>query len=216
MPWLALALTISTLTWLAVMIADLVVHGPREDLEAWIAYLDPPPALHWLSYANAALLTALTVALFSSLDARYRDEDERGWLKLSVAFIPIYGALNLVAYLSQITVVPALVDAQANPELLRLALHQLPGSAVELINTLAYAALGVPSVALGAQMLHEHRLGLRLSALALLSSAAASELGLIGLLTRVPALHFFVVVSGALFTLALIALTTALFQARHK
>ena len=71
--------------------------------------------------------------------------------------MPAFVALNLVAYLSQLTVVPALLSAyrqarhQAAAELLLQQTIQIwPGSAVSFLLGVGYAILGIPSVILGA------------------------------------------------------------------
>jgi len=68
--------------------------------------------------------------------------------------------MNLAVYLSQVTVVPRLFQLQATPEyqalsqfLLRQAIQQWPDSMVSIVNNLAYAILGVPSIIFGVLML---------------------------------------------------------------
>lgn len=101
------------------------------------------------------VLTLAAVALFAALYA---------WLKpiapacaiIGLVFVPIYGVLNLVAYLSQVALVPALVALRADVEyvatadvLLRLTLQAWPASAMAFFNGLAYAILGIPSILFG-------------------------------------------------------------------
>jgi hypothetical protein len=135
--------------------------------------------------------------------------------RLGLVFVPAYVALNLVAYLSQLTVVPALLSAyrqarhQAAAELLLQQTIQIwPGSAVSFLNGLGYAILGIASVILGVILLWQ-RGSLRLAGVLLALNGIACLVGLIGTVAGSELLGNGLVVGGILYLLALIPLNLA-------
>jgi hypothetical protein len=92
--------------------------------------------LLYATYTNATLVTVSAVMLFTALYLYYKPKAPQ-WSTIGVIFVPIYGAMNLVVYLFQVTVVPRLLQLHDMPEyqafsqfLLRQTIQQWPDSAV--------------------------------------------------------------------------------------
>jgi hypothetical protein len=57
---------------------------------------------------NAALITIATTALFASLFSVFRTES-LVWSVVALVFVPVHTGLNLLAYLTQMTMLPRLL-----------------------------------------------------------------------------------------------------------
>lgn len=144
-------------------------------------------------------------------------DDSPEWAIIGFAFVPVYSVLALAAYASQITILPrlaALVESGADPAA-RVLLAEMAqgwtGSIIWVLNNLAYAVLGVPSILFGA-ILARRGGPMRLGAILLAISGAASLIGIVGIAVMSPALELGSLVGGALFLLALIPVTLALLR----
>ena len=205
---------IVTVLWLALLIADTAGAGPLDTFEQVLAHVSDLDALYYLTYANAALTVLATTLLFAVLYL-YCKTIAPALALLGLVFVPVYAALNLVVYLSQLTVVPALLTAyqqaqhQAAAELLLQQTIQIwPGSAVSFLLGVGYAILGIPSIILGA-ILFWHRGLLRLAGALLALSGIACLVGLIGMLAGNELLGNGSLAGGVLYLLALIPLNLA-------
>jgi hypothetical protein len=152
---LTLIVAAITVLWAVLFMVTEVAMPAVPTLAGRIALIEGSLGLFVLNYANAGLLTLAAVVMLAALCVYCRQEDPL-WTAVALVFVPIYGLANLVVYLSQVFVVPGLLDLYRDPAtaavaeiLLRLALHTWPGSAAGFVNALAYAALGIPSVILG-------------------------------------------------------------------
>jgi hypothetical protein len=211
---LALACLVLTALWVGLLIADMASAGPLETFEQVAAHASRLHGLFYATYLNAALLTVAAVAFFAALHA-WLKPTAPDWTVIGLVFVPIYGALNLVAYLSQVTLVPAIFDLQTEPRyadtadlLLRLTLQAWPASTMAFFNGLAYAILGIPSILYGA-LLWQHRGALRWGGLLLAFNGAACILGVVGFLTENALLSQGVMIGGVLFLLALFPMSWA-------
>jgi len=210
---------IVTVIWLALLIADTARAGPLDTFEQVLAHVSNLDALYYLTYANAALTVLATTLLFSVLYLTCKTTAPELAL-LGFVFAPAYAAVNLVVYLSQLTVVPALLTAhqqaqhQAAAELLLQQTIQIwPGSGISFLNSLGYAILGVPSIILGAILLWR-RGSLRLAGALLALNGLACVVGLIGTLAGNGLLGNGSLVGGALYLLALIPLNVAFWKGK--
>ncbi|HDQ72362.1 MAG TPA: hypothetical protein ENN19_09730 [Chloroflexi bacterium] len=206
---LSLVCLLLTAMWVALLIADMATAGPLETFEQVAAHAARLHGLFYAAYINAALITLAATAFMAALYA-YLKPSAPEWIVVGLAFVPIYGALNLLAYLSQVTLVPALVTLRLDPQytaaadvLLRLTLQAWPESAVAFFNGLAYGILGIPSVLYGA---------LRWGGLLLALNGAACILGVIGTLAGSALLAQGVMIGGVLFLLALLPLGWGLWK----
>ncbi len=200
--------------WLGLLIAGIARSGPVASFEQARAAAARLDTLYYLTYANAALITVAVSALFAGLFVHCEPAGP-GWSLVGFIFVPVYCVLNLVAYLSQITVVPQLLALEQAPEtqvtatvLLRMALQASPGSALSVVNSLAYAVLGIPSLIYGA-MLARGRGLLRAGGVLLALSGVANIVGMVGLVVQNPTLSAGSVGGGVLFLLALVPLGPA-------
>lgn len=206
--WLALLCLIFTVLWLVLLVARLVSSGPMTTFELALAHTAHQDALFTLTYLNAALVTLSAAALLAGLVAAFR-QSIPGWAEIAFVFVAVYATINLLVYLSQVTVVPNLLSLRAEPTLrnlaeflLRQAIQEWPSSAVAHFNSLAYAVLGIPSLILAAPLL---RMGgsLRLSGLLLALNGVACILGFGGAMAQSAWLSMGTLIGGALFLLAL-------------
>lgn len=210
---------IVTVIWLALLIADTAGAGPLDTFEQMLAYVSDLDALFYLTYVNAALTVLATTLLFAVLYLHCKTTAPELAL-MGLVFVPAYTALNLVVYLSQLTVVPALLTAhqqaqhQAAAELLlQQTIQMWPGSGVSFLNSLSYAILGIPSIILGA-ILYRQRGSLRLAGALLALNGIACLVGLIGMLAGSELLGNGSLVGGALYLLALIPLNVAFWKGK--
>jgi len=206
---LTVAVIVTTTIWAAIVIPDAASAGPVDTLPKAIESLGDLDFLFYFNYVNAALITLLDVAMFAGFYLYCRDHD-RFWSTVAVAFVPIYGLGNLMAYLSQVFVVPRLLELyqmaetrQMGEVLLGLTLHAWPGSAVGALNALSYAILGIPSIILGVMMVRKER-KLRFGGLLLAISGVLSLIAVIGVVVSSPALAAATLVSGFVFLIGLI------------
>ncbi len=215
----SLVALVVTVLWLALLIADTAGAGPLDTFEQVLAHVSDLDALYYLTYANAALTVLATTLLFAVLYLHCKTTAPELAL-LGLVFVPAYAALNLVVYLSQLTVVPALITAhqqvqhQAAAELLlQQTIQMWPGSAISFLNGLGYAILGIPSIILGAILLSQRGL-LRPAGALLALNGMACLVGLIGMVTGSDLLGNGLVVGGVLYLLALIPLNVAFWKGR--
>jgi hypothetical protein len=217
---LSLISLVLTVLWLVCFIAGLASAEHMDTFAGVLSHLAKPDLLFYVTYSNAALLTVSVVMLFVVLFFSLRLVAPL-WSAIGVAFVPIYGCLNLVAYLSQVTVVPRLLRLHAVAKyqalselLLRQTIQQWPDSAVFMLNNLAYAVLGVPSIIFGALILKSHRL-VRFGGILLGLSGVACIAGLLGIVAETSWLTKGSLVGGIFFLLALVQFSWALLWNRR-
>ena len=164
-----------------------------------------------MAYANVTVLTLAVTMLMAGLYV-YCKPVEPFWSVLAVVFVPVYCVLNLVAYFSQITVVPRLLELAQNPEtgamaefLLRQMLQSWSDSAVSIFNNTAYGILGIPSIIFGA-ILYKARPSLRVGGVLLALNGVACIVGVIGYVLRNRLLSWGSMIGAVLFLLALFPL----------
>lgn len=214
---LTLLVALTTTLWLALVIMIELQKGTGQTLEGEVTFIESHWGLFNLNYINAGLITLFTVAMLAGY-VHYCWDDDRLWSLIALAFLPLYGLADLVAYLSQVFIMPSLLAAYHQPSsaafaeiLLTLTLHTWPGSAVGFINALAYAALGIPSLILGILLVRNAR-RLRLGGVLLAVSGALSIVALIGVGVGSVLLSSLVMLSGFLFLIALIPLANFFFK----
>ena len=205
---LGLTCLLGTALWLALLITSVASAGSLTSFEQVLSHVRGLGVVFYATYFNAALITIVAVMLFSALYVLFRPADPV-WATIGVAFVPIYGAMNIAVYLSQITVVPRLLELMASPEYqalaafaLRQAVQQWPDSAVAIVNNLAYAVLGIPSVIFGI-FLYRALSALKLCGVLLALSGLASIVGFVGIAVDSALLGNGSLVGGVLFLLAL-------------
>ncbi len=208
---LTLVVAISTITWGVLFIVGEVISPRVLTLADRINAIESHFGLYLLNYTNAGLLTISCVAMLAGFFVYCRDENPV-WAFVALVFIPIYGLSNVVVYLSQVFVVPMLLDLYHQAEttavvetLLRLTLHTWSGSAAGFVNGLAYAVLGIPSIILGLLMYRKAR-ELKIGGLLLAVSGVLSMIALLGMGIRNDALARMSLVSAVPYLAGLIML----------
>lgn len=204
----ALLTLVLSILWLVFLISSMAAAGPLDTFERVLAHVANPGPLYWLSYYNAALITLSATALYAGLYRVARQAAPTSAV-IGLVFVPAYCAMNLFAYLSQVTIVPSLLPALQDPAsapAARLLLAQLiqewPSSGVAFFNGLAYALLGIPSILFGLVFATE-RGALRTGGILLVLNGAACIIGVLGSLLGIPALAQGTLIGGVLFILAL-------------
>jgi len=210
---------IVTVLWLVLLIVGMGGAGPFDTFEQVVAQISRQDTLFTLTYLNATLTVLGTTALFTVLYLCCRAVAPELAL-LGLVFVPLYAALNLSVYLSQLTVVPSLLAfrQQAGYEaaaglLLRQVVQQWPASGVSFINNLGYAILGIPSIVFGL-ILAQWQGARRWAGILLALTGVACLVGVAGILLGSRLLGNGSVVGGLLYLLALIPLNIAFWQGR--
>jgi hypothetical protein len=133
---------------------------------------------------------------------------------VGLIFVPVFGTLNLIAYLTQISLIPALLGSLSEPAaadaayiFLKYTLQLLPGSVVAFFNNLAYAILGVPSMIFGWSFSTNQNRVLRISGWLLILNGIACILGFIGTIFNLDFLSLGTILGGAIFWLSLFPMT---------
>jgi len=213
--YLSIFCIITTYAWVALLIYDIAVRGPVDTYaQAKIAFR----RTDWLFYAtylNAGLLTLAAAALMSGLFRLFRPLYP---LATSIAhtFVPAYALLNLVCYLSQVSILPALSrmyeQSPGTIDLLgTLLLQSWSGSALTALNLLAYAILAIPSIIYGWALLRYGKLAASAGWLLILNGLACI-LGFAGLVVQNAALSTGAMIGGFLYAVALIPLSIWLWR----
>jgi hypothetical protein len=207
-----------TVLWAVLFIVTEVAMPAAPTLAGRIVAIEGRLGLFVLNYANAGLLTLAAVAMLAALCVYCRQEDPL-WADVALVLVPMYGLANLMVYLSQVFVVPGLLDLYHDPPtaavaetLLRLALHTWPGSAAGFVNALAYAALGIASVILGL-LLARRAPCLRVGGLLLAVSGVLAVVALVGVGIGNAALAFLSPLGGFVYLVGLILLGVRFLQA---
>jgi hypothetical protein len=199
---------IVTLVWLALFVYTTAARGTVETFEEALASVAQLDALEVLTYVNATLVTLSATMLFAGLYVLCREEAPL-WAAMAASFVPVYGVLNTFVYLSQVTIVPRLAALRpASDVLLGQMVQAWPGSAVNILNNLGYAALGIPSIIFGL-LLPRIGASLRWGGVLLALSGVASIIGFVGVAAQSQALGLGSIVGGVLFLAALVPLTVS-------
>jgi hypothetical protein len=201
-----------TVLWLVFLIAGVASAGPLATFDQVLAHVGKLDMLFYGTYVNAALVTIFAVMLFAALYEFCRLLAPT-WAGIAIAFVPIYGAMNLLVYLSQVTIVPRLVHLMGVAEhralsafVLRQLVQQWPDSAVFVVNNLGYAILGIPSLIFGVLLFQAAR-SLRSSGVLLALSGVASIVGFVGIALGNAVLRNGSIVGGVVFLLALVPMS---------
>jgi hypothetical protein len=211
---LGLCALLFTLLWAVLMLWGMARGGEVQTFEGALDYVRQRDWLYVATYLNAVLVTIAVTMLFGALYAFYQPVTP-SWAAVGIVFVLIYGALNLLVYASQITVVPQLVRLQALPGIenasaffLGQMVQAWPGSLLSALNGLAYAILGIPSIIFGILLLRGDAM-MRAAGVLMVLNAVACIVGPIGAVTGNTLLGIGTVVGGFLWLLALAPLSVA-------
>ena len=119
--WLSLITLISVTLWLIILIWDMATAGPLDLFQQVLAHAEKEDWKFTLTYLNAGIFTVGATALMAGIYSFVKPILPE-WSMVGLVFVPIYGTLNLLAYLTQITLVPALLQATSDPVMADTAL----------------------------------------------------------------------------------------------
>ena len=199
-----------TIAWLGLLMYSAYLTGFADTLGEAVANAIAHGWVFYVGYANVTLITIVAMTLFAGFYV-YCRQAAPTWAVIGLVFVPVYGVLNLVVYVSQITFVPPLLDQyQANGTettelLLTMWLQGWVGSLAWVLNNLAYAILGIPSIIFGI-LLGKQNASLQIGGWVLAASGIASIVGFGGIIVDYEPLTVGSVVGGALFLLGLLLL----------
>ncbi len=214
---ISLICMVATALWLGLFIAGMARNGPASGFEQALAFVHRQDALFYATYLNAALITLLATMLMTGLYLFCRPAAPE-WSLIGLVFVPVYCLMNLVAYLSQITLVPMLVQLRQTVGyqptadiILELTIQAYPASAIGYFNNLAYALLGIPSIIFGITLIHKSNLW-RIAGWLMALNGAACILGIVGITIRNSILSLGSLIGGVLFLAALFPLSLAFWR----
>ncbi len=205
---------VGTVFWLVLLLVGLRANGAAQSVEQIVANGAKFDALYYVTYLNAAAVTLAATMLFAVLYGFFRREAP-AYAVIGFVFVPVYCSINLFVYLSQITLVPNLLALYQTPEfqaaavvLLHEVLQPLSFSTLSVMNSLAYALLGIPSIIFGILLLN-HGASARIAGMLLALDGLACILGFLGALLHLAPLALGTLVGGVLFLVALVPLAFA-------
>jgi hypothetical protein len=162
-----------------------------------------------LTYMNA-VFTTITVTIFFTRLFSACKEVNKDWAYIGIMFIPIYSILNILVYLSQVTVIPRLIaqmDISGNTEVYKIILSQFvqgwSGSMMFVMNQTAYMILGIPSILFGSLVV-KHIKSHKVFGFLLLFNGIACVIGGIGTVLDNQLFSTASVIGGVIFLLALL------------
>ena len=212
--YLALTTLILTFLWLVTLVWMMTAAGSLTTYDRVLAFSASQPASFFGNYLIAFLVTLSAIFFFYALPT-VAGKHHLHLAQLGSSVIPIYGGLNLLIYLWQITGLQRVIDLLASPEsrqaaglVVQQTIHLWPGSAAALFNSLAYALLGIPSMIYGFLMLSQGK-QLRFGGILLACNGLACILGFIGSTLSLKWLAQGTLLGGVLFFFALVPITRA-------
>jgi hypothetical protein len=199
------------LTLLVVVITGMLASKgmPQSDLD-YLKFASQPDVWYKAYYINAMMLTLLIIVLFTLLFS-YLSEINKTSALLGMVFIPVYGAINLVCYSIQITVVPSIAahalstSASTSGDVWFAAQFIMTNthSVVGFIYGLAYSMLGIPSVIFGYMLMRNTK---KLSGILLIIHGLLYFIGFTGFLMQNAALSAGINLGAIVFLINLIAI----------
>jgi len=208
----ALITLVVTILWLVLLIVDTATAGAIDTFDKVLAHIADLQPLYYLTYLNATLTVLAATVFFTALYQSCRQFAPE-LSSFAMVFVPVYAGINLVVYLSQITVVPELIRLYQLSEyrpaayiFLQQTVQGWQSSGAAFFNNLAYAVLGIPSILFGI-ILTRHNSPSRLAGVLLGLSGLACMVGVIGSLIHNQALRNGSLVGGVLFLCAVAPLS---------
>jgi hypothetical protein len=204
---LSIALLALLFIWVLTTIASAnQISKGASELE-YVQYIMKTTPLFVISYVNASLITIVVVFFFFILFSVYKTK-HRVLSMVAFVFVLVYGLLNLFVYVSQYVYLPGLshrlFETYLAPDDIASVynwIHLAPGSTIGLLNSIAYALLGIPSLIFGLFLMREKLYG-RTAAYLLFANALFCLLGFIGVYYSISVLGYGLMLGGIFFTAA--------------
>jgi hypothetical protein len=182
------------LIWLIVLIALNIAKGPIERYEQALSFATERDWIFYgFTYVNAILLTIVGTAIYAGLYAFLR-RDNPLLAAIGFVFAPMYGLIALGSYLSQLVVIPRLIEMLAIPEfhaaatvLLHHMIQMWPNSSLYQIDQFSYAIGSITGIIFGV-LLYRHSKPMRWAGGLLALSGATGPFIAVGVIAGLPQL----------------------------
>ena len=202
---------ILTMIWLILYISMTQDMGEFTTLFELLTALASPGWMYYAQYSIVSLGTVCVVVLFSGVNHISR-QYQPTTAAVAQPFVPFYATLALLVYLSQITLVPQLLEIPDHYQdgtyantVLMLSLQLWPSSALAFFNMLAYAFLAVPSLVYGGIFLR-YIPTLHWGGMLLILNGIACLIGFLGHILHLEWLAAGTLLGGVFFALATLVL----------
>lgn len=182
------------LAWLGGMILMINAYGEIKSFDQALAFAtERHPFYYTFTYANAVLFSLLNSMVFAGLYGLVKDRYPL-WSAIGFVFIPVYSILAIISYLSQLVIIPPLIELLAEPRyqavvevLLRNLIQNWSGSTLGYFDQFSYFILGIPSLIFGLALLPFGKLMKAAGLMLALSGASCLLIGP-GVIFDIPAL----------------------------
>ncbi|MCG8569252.1 MAG: DUF4386 family protein [Spirochaetes bacterium] len=198
--------------WIVLLVLSYSDIDPNWDNIDYIKWVANPDIFFLLSYINATVFTILDVIIFTCLFIYLKNKNYKISALLGFVFIPIYGVFNLIAYSSQVTILPFIAQYYLSlPEnsvfefIVTQFMHTNDKSMIAFLNGWAYTILGIPSIIYGFLIIKINIFG-KIAGIILIISGLFSFLGFIGGYINNDILSTGVLLSGMIFTFSILFL----------
>ena len=204
-----MATGILILLWIGAMVA-FMLSSPAESVSEKLSRLENSAVLYFINYALAILITLFTLFVFSGFSYIINSYNKNA-AGINLALTALYGLGNMIAYLSQIILIPFLyysenVTEEKMLQIGKLLLQDVNYSVVSYINIAAYAVLGIASI-LSGHYLNKVHSKLKVPAILLALSGLLSLAAFGGTLLKSPEIQSLTLVSGAVYMISMFALS---------
>ena len=112
---LSIITLVLTSFWVLLLITGIALQGTVDTFEQAVNYSAHPNWMFIATYVNAVLFTLSVTALFAGWYVHLRSKAPARAM-FGLVFVPVYSVLNLISYLSQITLLPRFQVFQQVPE----------------------------------------------------------------------------------------------------
>lgn len=215
--FVSLACLIFSIVWIVLLIYSIIQSGPTETLEQAYKLAGNAGFNFYLTYINAVFITITATILFTGIYFYCKSTDPQLAL-IGLIFIPVYCVFCLFSYFSQISILPRLlshiniINKDSNTTVLvGQVLQGWQESAVWIINNLAYAVLGIPSIVFGISLYKRGGIA-RTTSIFLILSGLASIFGIVGIVSNNKLIGMSSAIGGVLFIISLVYLSLMFFR----
>jgi len=200
----SIVLLFMTILWVVLTVISMSGTDPLWSEKQYLHWVADPDIYYTLNYINVTLLTIVVVVLYYYL-FNYLKVLKRRLTLAAFLLVPVYGALNLFSYSIQIFFVPDLartaLEAQGDIARAAALVQANSNSLVGMLNGIAYAVLGIPSIVYGFMLYRDHR---NYSGIFLLLDGVFCLIGLMGYLTDHALLSMGIMLGGIFFLFSLL------------
>jgi cytochrome bd-type quinol oxidase subunit 2 len=182
--WITFILFLLLIAWGIVSPISIAEISGFKTRKEFIQFLSDTTLLYQLNYVLATLMTFFSVAMFSALYLESRQEMPLE-SHIGILFVPMYAITNIIVYGSQISIVPEIIKNLELSNNMILdhwvfqMLQSVHGSIFNIVNSFAYAVLGIPCICFAIALFKKNMMG-KIAAVLLTLTTIASSIGFIG------------------------------------